>query len=123
MAETFLNDFGKEKFSAESAGIEPGILNPIVVKAMAEIGYDLSGNKTKAALDLQKSGKTYDVVITVCDPKAAERCPVFPGNVKRLHWSFKDPSTFNGSDEEKLAFTSIVRDEIKAAVEKFIEEA
>lgn len=123
MAEVFLNDFGKEKFSAESAGIEPGVLNPVVVKAMAELGYDLSGNRTKAALDLQKSGRTYDFVITVCDPDAAERCPVFPGNVKRLHWGFKDPSSFKGSDEEKLAFTRTVRDEIKAAVEKFINEA
>jgi arsenate reductase (thioredoxin) len=123
MAEAFLNDLGKEKFIAESAGIEPGNLNPVVVKAMAEAGYDISGNKTKAVLDFFKTGKTYDYVITVCDPEAAERCPIFPGIVKRLHWGFKDPSSFKGREEEKLAFTRTVRDEIKAEVEKFVNEA
>jgi arsenate reductase len=123
MAEAFLNNLGKEKFIAESAGLEPGNLNQTVVKVMAEVGYDISGNKTKSVFDIFKSGKTYDYVITVCDPEAAERCPIFPGIVKRLHWGFKDPSSFKGTDAEELEFTRTVRDEIKCEVEKFIQEA
>ncbi len=120
MAEAFLNGMGAEKFEAESAGLEPGVLNQTVVKAMSEIGYDLSQNKTKSVFEMVKSSKTYDYVITVCDPEAAEKCPIFPGIVKREHWGFKDPSSFKGSDEEKLAFTRTVRDEIKAKIKDFI---
>ncbi|NPV38049.1 MAG: arsenate reductase ArsC [Brevinematales bacterium] len=120
MAEAFLNRIGKEFFEAESAGLEPGKLNPFVVEVMAEIGYDLSKNKTKSVFDLYKAGKTYDYVITVCDPEAAERCPIFPGKVERLHWGFRDPSSFQGTDEEKRAFTRQVRDEIQKAVEEFV---
>jgi arsenate reductase len=121
MAEAFLNHMGGEYFEAESAGLEPGTLNPFVVKVMAEIGYDLSKNKTKSVFDMYKGGKTYDYVITVCDPEAAERCPIFPGKVERLHWGFRDPSSFQGTDEEKLAFTRQVRDEIQRAVESFVQ--
>ncbi len=120
MAEAFLNQLGGDFFEAESAGLEPGKLNPFVVEVMKEIGYDISQNKTKSVFDLYKAGKTYDYVITVCDPEAAERCPIFPGKVERLHWGFKDPSSFQGTDEEKCAFTRTVRDEIQAAVEAFI---
>jgi len=120
MAEAFLNRLGGDLFEAESAGLEPGQLNPVVVEVMKEIGYDLSQNKTKSVFDLYKAGKTYDYVVTVCDPEAAEKCPIFPGKVTRLHWGFKDPSSFRGSDEEKRAFTRQVRDEIKQAVEAFI---
>ena len=121
MAEAFLNRIGGEYFEAESAGLEPGTLNPFVVKVMAEIGYDLSKNKTKSVFDMYKAGKTYDYVITVCDPEAAERCPIFPGKVERLHWGFRDPSSFQGTDEEKLAFTRQVRDEIQRAIESFVQ--
>jgi len=120
MSEAFLNKQGKGKFIAESAGIEPGVLNQTVVKVMAEIGYDISGNKTKSVFDIHKSGKTYDFVITVCDPEAAEKCPIFPGKVNRLHWEFKDPSGFKGTEIEKLDFTRKVRDQIKDKIEKFV---
>jgi arsenate reductase len=119
MAEAFLNRLGQNKFIAESAGIEPGTLNQIVIKVMKEIGYDLSKNKTKSVFDIHKSGKSYDYVITVCDPESAERCPIFPGKVNRLHWSFKDPSGFTGTELEKLNFTRKIRDEIKTKIEEF----
>jgi arsenate reductase (thioredoxin) len=80
----------------------------------------ISNNKTKSVFDLFKQERSYDYIITVCDPEAAERCPVFPGIVSRLHWGFKDPSSFQGTDEEKLAFTREVRDEIKVMVKEFI---
>jgi arsenate reductase (thioredoxin) len=120
MAETFLNDLGKDKFFAESAGLEAGTLNPLVVESMKEIGYDISNNKTKNVFDFYKQGKFYSYVITVCDQKAAERCPVFPGKVQRLHWSFDDPSSFTGTDKEKLFKIGKVRDEIKEKIIGFI---
>lgn len=122
MAEAFLNHLGKNEFTAESAGIEPGTLNQIVVKVMKEVGYDISQNKTKSVFDIHKSGKTYDYVVTVCDPEAAEKCPIFPGKVNRLHWSFKDPSGFDGKELEKIILTRKIRDEIKIKIDEFIKE-
>lgn len=123
MAEAFLNELGNNKFTAESAGIEKGILNPLVVKAMQETGIDISNNKTKEAFEFIKQGKKFDAVITVCDAASAEKCPVFPGKVKRLSWSFPDPSQFQGTEEEKLQQIRTVRDEIKEKVSEFITEA
>ena len=123
MAEAFLNQLGKGKFTAESAGIEKGKLNPYVVLAMKEVGIDISKNETKEVLDLFRKGKLYNAVITVCEKEAAERCPIFPGKVKRIAWSFPDPSKFAGTDDEILAKVRVVRDEIKEKVIQFIGEA
>ena len=122
MAEAFLNRDGRGKFAAESAGIEPGKLNPIVVDAMREAGFDISGNQTKSVFDFLKSEKKFDYVITVCDETSGERCPFFPGKVTRLHWNFDDPSSFTGSYEEKLRRTIAVRDKIRDRVAEFIRE-
>ncbi|MCE5299533.1 MAG: arsenate reductase ArsC [Spirochaetia bacterium] len=122
MAEAFLNKLGGDRFEAESAGIEPGTLNPIVVDAMKDAGIDISGNSTKSVFDFYKQGRLYSYVITVCDPEAAERCPIFIGVTQRLHWTFKDPSKFEGSYEQKLEAAKRLRDEIKAAVEEFIKD-
>lgn len=120
MAEAFLNTLAGDIFEAESAGIEPGKLNPVVVDAMKEIGIDISGNLTKDVFDFYKKGKMYSYVITVCDKTAAERCPIFPGG-KIISWSFEDPSKLQGSYEEKIASTRRIRDDIKNQIEKFIE--
>lgn len=122
MAEAYLNKFGGGKFIAESSGIEPGTLNPIVVEAMKEDGIDISNNRTKSVFDFLKQGKLYNYVITVCDETTAERCPVFPSTGKRLHWGFKDPSSLQGTYEEKLAETRIIRDQIKKRIQEWIEE-
>jgi arsenate reductase len=116
MAEAFLKQIGGEEFEVHSAGIEPGKLNPIVVEVMREIGFDIAGNQTKSVSDMLKSGRNFDCVVTVCDETSAERCPFFPGTTSRLHWGFPDPSSFQGSDEEKLAKTREVRDTIRAKV-------
>ena len=116
MAEAFLNRHCGTEFHAQSAGIEPGKLNPVVVEAMAEVGIDISGNATKSVADMLRSGGHFDYVITVCDETSAERCPVFPGGVQRLHWGFPDPSSFSGTHAEKLAATCAVRDTIADAV-------
>jgi len=123
MAEAFLKHLGNGKFEAESAGIEKGKLNPLVVRAMNEVGIDISKNGTQEVFDLFKQGKSYQAVITVCEQEAAERCPIFPGTVKRIAWFFPDPSKFTGTDEEILAKVRLVRDEIKEKVTEFIAEA
>lgn len=122
MAEAFLNNLAGERFFAESAGFEPGVLNPVVVEAMKEAGIDISGNKTKKVFDFFKQGRFYKYVISVCDEASAERCPIFPGVNKTLHWSFEDPSQFTGTHEEKLDKTKIVRDSIKKKIEEFINQ-
>jgi arsenate reductase len=122
MAEAFLNRICGGEFEAHSAGLEPGRLNPVVVEVMREIGIDISGNKTKAVTDMLKSGATFDQVVTVCDETNAERCPVFPGAGKRTHWSFADPSSFQGASEEKLAGTRAVRDAIEAKIKAWCGE-
>lgn len=123
MAEAFLNEFGKDRFEAESAGIEPGRLNAHVVAAMAETGMDISGKQTRAAFDLVQQGKRYDAVITVCDAASEEKCPIFPGKTKRIAWSFADPSGFTGTKDQIMEQTRQVRDAIRQKVEGFIQEA
>ena len=122
MAAAWLNYVCGEAFEAESAGLEPGTLNPLVVEAMQEVGMDISKKKTQAVFDVFKSGKLFAYVITVCDEASAERCPIFAGITTRLHWSFPDPSTLVGSHLEKLAEVRKIRDEIRCKVEEWCEE-
>jgi len=123
MAEAFLNHYDGKSLTAESAGLEPGKLNPNVVKVMQEVGIDISHKGTQEVFDLFKKGRLFQAVITVCDEASAEGCPIFPGVVRRIGWSFSDPSGFKGTEEEILENTRKVRDEIKEAVLAFIEEA
>ena len=122
MAMTYLNHYGKDLgFMAESAGLEPGTLNPLALAAMKEDGFDMSQNPTNSVFDFYKEGRKYRYIVTVCDPEAAEKCPIFPGVAQRLHWGFRDPSSFTGTEEEKISKTIVVRDEIKQAVLSFVE--
>jgi arsenate reductase len=120
MAEAFLEKYGAGRYEAESAGLEPGKLNPLVVRAMAEIGIDISAKSTKSVYELFEAGRTFQVVVTVCSKEAAERCPVFPGLSEKLHWPFPDPSSFSGSEPEVMARVREVRDGIEGAVKAFI---
>ena len=122
MAEAFLNLAGGDRFEAESAGLEPGKINPLVVEVMREIGVDLSQKGTWDVFEVYRQGKQYDYVVTVCDEASGERCPVFPGAAARLHWNFEDPSSFTGSQKEKLAKTRMVRDQIRQRIALFIKE-
>ena len=122
MAEAFLNRIGGDDFYAESAGLEPGQLNPVVIAVMQEIGIDLTGKQIHDVFDFVKQGKQYDYVITVCDEAAGERCPVFPGKAERLHWTFEDPSSFKGPEEQRIMKTRMVRDQIYQRVNTFVEE-
>lgn len=119
MAEAFLNKLAGDKYEAKSAGITPGKLNPVVVEVMQETGIDISANKTKGIKEFIDRSDVFDYVITVCDESG---CPLFPGNAEQIHWSFPDPSGFTGTNEEKLAKTREVRDQIKAKIEIWIKE-
>jgi arsenate reductase len=120
MAEAYLRKYGGGHFAAESAGLEPGVLNPYVVRALAEDGIDIAGKATRDVVALFKEGQTYDCVVTVCSKEAAERCPIFPGKLERYHWPFEDPSKFTGTDEEILAKVRDLRDAIREKVQEFI---
>lgn len=120
MAEAFLKNIGGDRFDVESAGLEPGKLNPIVVEAMKEIGIDISNNKTKSVFDFYKQGKKYQYVITVCDESKSEQCPIFPGAAKQVHWGFSDPSSFTGSKEDVLEQTRRVRDKIRQKITEWV---
>lgn len=122
MAESFLNLLAGDRFEAESAGLEPGLLNPLVVEVMKEIGIDISQNTTKGVFDFIKQGKLFHYVITVCDETSGSRCPIYPGYAKRLHWNFPDPSALEGTRDEKLQAARRIRDEIKARVEAWARE-
>ena len=122
IAEELFNQMCGEEFIAESAGLSPGALNPLAIEVLREDGIDISNKATQSAFDVVKRGDIFAYVITVCDETNAERCPIFPGVTTRLHWSFSDPSSFEGSWEEKLEKTREVREEIREKLEDWCSE-
>jgi arsenate reductase len=113
IAEAFLKKMGKNDFYAESAGLEPAdSVNPLVIEVMKEEGIDLSRQKPQSVFKKFKEGELYDHVITVC-ADTEEKCPIFPGIVKRWHMPFPDPSGVKGTQEEKIAAVRGIRDQIK----------
>ncbi len=109
MAEAFLNKLCGDQYQAKSAGVIPTQINPYVSMAMAEVGLDISGNRSKSITEFQ--GQTFDFVVTVCD-LAREACPFFPGKTE-MHKTFNDPSSFKGTDEEIMVKVRQVRDDIQ----------
>lgn len=122
MTEEYIRKYGSDIFDAESAGLEPGTLNPLVVKVLKEDGIDISGKKTRSVFDLSEQGRSFAYVITVCSQEAHERCPVFKGTVKRMNWPFDDPSSLKGTEEDKMNNTRKIREQIKQKVIEFIDE-
>jgi arsenate reductase (thioredoxin) len=114
MAEGLLRHLSGDRFEAMSAGTEATHVRPLAIRAMEEVGIDISDQESKT-LD-QYLGELFDYVITVCDD-ANEACPFFPGAQSRLHWSFEDPSRAEGSEEERLEVFRRVRDGIEARVQ------
>ena len=121
MAEAFLRKYGGEEFEAYSAGLEPKGIHPYSQHVMEEIGLSLSGQYSKHLKEYM--GKVhFAYVITLCD-EAEARCPTtFPGMSQRLHWSFKDPAAFAGSEDERLANFREVRDRIGQQIKEWLEE-
>jgi arsenate reductase len=115
MAEGLLRHLAGDRFESHSAGTEATRVRPLAIRAMEEIGVDISGQESKTLERYQQ--EPFDYVITVCDD-ANEACPFFPGAQSRLHWSFKDPSKAEGSEEERLAVFREVRDGIRRRIEE-----
>jgi len=120
MAEELLRYLANDRFDVQSAGIEPGHLNPLVVEVLKEEGIDISTKATQSVNDLIDAGKKYDYVITVCDETSAERCPSIPGEHTKEHWTFTDPSLFTGSNEEKIILIRDVKEEIKIKLDEWV---
>jgi arsenate reductase len=110
MAEGLLRHDAGDRFEVESAGTKPSQVRPEAIAAMAEIGIDISGHRSKSVDEF--TGQQFDYVLTVCD-KAKEICPIFPGNTVTVHRSFEDPAARQGSEEERLAAFRRVRDQIR----------
>jgi arsenate reductase (thioredoxin) len=114
MAEGLLRHLAGDRFEVMSAGTEATHVRPLAVKAMDELGIDISGQESKPLGCYL--GQPMDYVITVCDA-AHEACPVFPGARRRLHWSFEDPAQATGTEEERFRVFRSVRDAIRERVE------
>jgi arsenate reductase len=118
MAEGLLRHEGGGRFEVFSAGTRPSQVRPEAIAVMAEIGLDISRQRSKSVDEFV--GKDLDFVITVCD-NAKETCPVFPGSVKRLHWPFEDPAAVEGSEEVRKAAFRRVRDRIHGRIMVFLD--
>src|SRR5262245_35137442 len=118
MAEGLLRSMAGDRFEAGSAGTEQTSVHPLAVRAMAEMGIDIRAHTSKRFEDV--AGLGWDCVITVCDD-ANERCPIVPGSVKRLHWSFEDPSRASGDEANRLAVFRRVRDQIQARLTTWLD--
>ena len=114
MAEGLLRHLAGDRFEAHSAGTEATKVRPLAVRAMDEIGVDISGQESKTLERYLR--EPFDHVITVCDD-ANEACPFFPGAENRLHWSFEDPSRAEGTEEERMPVFRLVRDRIRDRVQ------
>ena len=113
MAEGLLRALSGSRYEAYSAGVSPTIVDPEAISAIAEIGVDISGQRSKGLDEVR--GLKFDLVVTVCD-RARETCPFFPGARIQIHRSFDDPAAYQGS-AKRMAFRR-VRDEIRAWIEE-----
>ena len=118
MAEGLLRYEAGDRFEVASAGTKPSHVRPEAIAVMKEIGIDISHHRSKSVDDF--IGQPLDFVVTVCN-SANETCPVFPGNVKRLHWSFDDPAAVEGSEEERKAAFQRIRDQIHGRIMVFLD--
>lgn len=123
IAAAFLNRICPDDFEAHSAGLEVGVINPLAIEAMAEVGIDISKNRPQAVFDAWRSGTMYTHVIRVCSESeaAARSCPIFPSATKRLSWPFENPASFEGSDAARLEQMRYVRDAIEAKIRDWCE--
>ena len=118
MAEGLLRARGGSAFEVFSAGTEPRVVHPLAIKAMQEIGIDISTHQAKSLEEFRTSAPM-DLVVTVCD-EAAEACPFFPNAHFQVHWGFVDPSQVEGSEEDRLAAFRQTRDRIADRLDQFL---
>jgi arsenate reductase len=117
MAEVLMNQLGKGKFKAFSAGAVPtGMVDPLTIRVLVEHGHDTGGLHSKP-LD-EFLDEDFDAVITVCDD-ARESCPVWPEKTRVLHWSLEDPANSKGTDEERRMFFEKIYGQINKKIIEF----
>jgi arsenate reductase len=123
MAEAFMRRVAGDVFDVSSAGIEPGVLNPDVVQAMAEIGYDISRARTKSIAEGEIAGNEYRHVVTVCAESEAAQCPIFPTAGRREHWFFDDPAAITSIDPAIVMHSvRAIRDRVLERVRTWAQE-
>jgi len=120
MAEGLVNHLRGEEWEAHSAGTQPaGYVHPLALQAMAELGIDISGQRSKGVEEFR--AQRFDLVVTLCDD-AARDCPLWLGGGKVIHIGFPDPAKATGPPEERLAIFRQVRDGIRELVLSRLEE-
>jgi arsenate reductase len=117
MAEALLRRAGGDRFVVASAGTEPRAVHPLAIRALADVGLDISAARSKSLTEFVD--QPFDAVVTVCD-RARESCPVFPGAARTLHWSLDDPAEAIGTDEERLEVFRATRSEIERRIRRFV---
>jgi arsenate reductase len=119
MAEGWLRHLAGDRFEVRSAGVDPGTLNPLAVRAMDEVGIHISDHQAEG-IKAYLGRVALAHLIVVCD-KAAQTCPrVWPGHPVRHYWPFEDPAAVDGSEEEKMQVFRRVRDEIRQQIESWL---
>lgn len=116
MAEGLMRATWGDRFDIASAGTHASFVRPEAIEAMAEIGIDIAGHRSKSVAEF--AGQEFAYIFTVCD-HARDNCPVFPGGGERIHWGFEDPAAAQGSPAERLAAFRRIRDEIAARIRGF----
>lgn len=119
MAEGLLRHDAGDRFEVESAGTKPSRVRPEAIAVMSELGIDISGHRSKNVDEFRD--RSFDYVLTVCD-NANESCPLYPGHSNRLHHSFEDPATAQGSEDQRLSAFRSVRDQIRQYLQTFPEQ-
>ncbi len=122
MAAAWINHLYGDRIRAESAGLQPGTLNPLAVAVMHEVGIDIAGARTRDVFEVARSGHPFSHLVTVCDEASAEKCPPFLGVVEELHWDLPDPSVQQGDDEQKLQKFRETRDELRRRIDRWLAE-
>ena len=117
MAEGLLNHFYGDRYQAFSAGSEPQPVQPRAVRVMAELGIDISRQRSKSLKELR--GQFFDLVVSTCE-QARGSCPIFPCDAEKLHWDLPDPAQIEGDEEEKLSTYRRVREELKRLIGEMV---
>ncbi len=117
MAEGLLRHMAGDRLEVHSAGTRPGSVRPEAIAVLAELGIDIRGHWSKHVDEF--AGQPFDYVITVCD-HADQSCPVFPGQTRRIHWSFEDPATAAGDQPHRLSEFRRIRDQISQRLSQFV---
>lgn len=117
MAEGIARQLAGERSGVQSAGSSPSRVNPLAIRALAEIGIDASGQRSKSVDEIDRT--TVDTVITLC---AEEVCPVYFGSARRLHWPLPDPARHTESEEASLDRFRAVRDELRHRLADWLAE-